>query len=353
MRTSFFRWVIVNLLVVGLAAPWALLPAAAQQQTQGQQKPPEKKPDQEYALSVEVPVVNVDVVVTDNRGNYVSGLKKENFRILEESVPQTITNFAPTDAPITMVLLIEFSKLGYEYFAYKSRIYAYEFLRQLNKDDWVALMSYDLKPRIEVDFTQNKSEVQSHLARMYFPGFSESNMFDAVIDVTERLEDVKGKKAILLMGSGLDTFSRKTLDDALKQLKQTDVTIFAVGVARDFWEYYDNRGLMSGQTRMSFLQAENQLGAFARITGGRAWFPRFDGEMPGIFSDVASALRNQYSLGYTPSKPAHDGKYRKIKVLLVGDDGNPLIIKDQHGKNVKYVVYAREGYTPPKAGVAD
>lgn len=346
--------VLLTALLILPATQTAVFAQQQQKPAQGQQQKPAQQPQQptdEFAISLEVPVVTVDVVVTDNRGTYVTGLAKENFRVLEDGVPQQVTNFAPTDAPITIVVLIEFSKLGYEYFAYKAVDSAWLFLNQLKKDDWVALVSYDLKTRIEVDFTQNKGEIQQHLQRMYFPGFSEANLFDAVIETVDRLEDVKGKKAILVLASGLDTFSKNTLDDTLKKLKQTDVTIFSVGVARDFWEYFDNRGSLGAVSRMNFLQAENQLSAFARMTGGRSWHPRFSGELPGIFEDVAAALRNQYRLGYVPSTYKRDGKFRRIKVELVNEQGTPLEFRDQKNKKVKMVVYAREGYQTPKGTI--
>jgi VWFA-related protein len=251
------------------------------------------------------------------------------------------------------VLLVEFSKLGFEYFAYKARDAAYDFLRQLNQNDWVALETFDLKPRVEVDFTRDKQEVRQALAHLVFPGFSEANLFDAIYDTVDRLQDVKGKKSIFILASGYDTFSKHTLDQTIKRLRQTDVTIFAVGVARDFFEYYEARGYYSGAARVGYYQAENQLRSFAQMTGGRAWFPRFDGELPSIFREVAASLRNQYSLAYTPSSRARDGKFHKIKVELVNPDGGPLVVVDQKGKKQKYVVYARDGYVAPKGGVAD
>ncbi|MGH9861244.1 MAG: VWA domain-containing protein, partial [Candidatus Acidiferrales bacterium] len=262
MQKIMLRAILAVILAAGMLLPAGQLTALAQQPPPPppqQPQEPQQQPQDEFAISLEVPVVAVDVVVTDNRGTYVSGLSKENFRVLEDGVPQQITNFTPTDAPITIVVLIEFSKLGYEYFAYRAVDSAWLFLNQLKKDDWAALVSFDLKTRIEVDFTQNKAEIQQHLQRMYFPGFSEANLFDALIDTVDRLEDVKGKKAVLVLASGLDTFSKHTLDDTLKRLKQTDVTVFTVGVARDFWEYFDNRGQLGAIGRMSFLQAENQL----------------------------------------------------------------------------------------------
>jgi hypothetical protein len=101
------------------------------------------------------------------------------------------------------------------------------------------------------------------------------------------------------------------------------------------------------------LQGENQLKTFSQLTGGYAWFPQFDGEIPGIFHDITAYLRNQYSLSYTPTTGANDGKFHKVKIELVQPDGSPLAVTDQKGKKQKVVVYAREGYTAVKGGVGD
>ncbi|MBI3483872.1 MAG: VWA domain-containing protein [Acidobacteria bacterium] len=358
MRTTCARAILFGVLAAVLAFPPGDVFVLAQQQPQ---KPPQdqkkEKPEGEFALSVEVPLVNVDVVVTDNNGGFLNGLKRENFRVLEDGVPQTVTNFAPTDAPITMVLLIEFSRLGRGIFAYYSTVMAQDFLRQLKPEDWIALVSYDLKTRIEVDFTRNKGEVERTLMSMYFPGFSEACLHDAVLETLDRLQDVKGKKSILILGTGLDTFSKKSLDDVLKRLRETDVTIYTVVAGKAYMEYLDARGAFNGTwgfiDRMNLLQAENEMRTYASMTGGRSWAPRFEGEWPGIFSDVAASLRNQYSIGYTPSNRVRDGKLRKIKVQLVDSNGAPLVVQDQKGKKVKYVIYAREGYLAPKPGISN
>lgn len=303
-------------------------------------------------ISVEVPVVTLDVVATTQHGDIIPGLKKENFRVLEDGQPQAITNFGPTDAPITMVILMEFSARGYDWFAYQAKYWADALFPNLNQKDWIALVTFDLHPRTEVDFTQNKDEVRAALYHLYFPGFSESNVFDALLDTLDRLKDVKGKKSILLLATGVDTFSKHTLDQTLKLIRGTDVTIFSVGLDKPFTNWVD---LHTGGTRahMDYLQGENQLKTFSSMSGGFAWFPQFDGEIPGIMREVAEFLRHQYSLTYTPSNRAPDGKYRKIKVELVAPDGSPLVVTDQKGKKQKWVVYAREGYTAPKGGVGD
>lgn len=329
--------------------------APAQPQPKPQEKagPPKKTEDAGVTISVEVPIVTLDVVATTTNGDIIPGLKKENFRILEDGVPQSITNFAPTDAPITMVLLLEFSNVFGGWFSGQAKYWSDALFPNLNQKDWIALVTYDMKPHMEVDFTQNKDEVRQSIYRLYFPGFSESNMFDAILDTVDRLKDVKGKKSILVMSSGLDTFSKHTFDQTMKLLRQTDVTIFAVGVDKPISNYLELHRALGNMTRMDFLQGENELKTFTKMTGGFAWFPQFDGELPGIMREVAAFLRHQYSLTYSPTNHTPDGKFRKVKVELVAPDGGPLTVTDQKGKKQKIVVYAREGYQAPKGGVGD
>jgi VWFA-related protein len=315
--------------------------------------PPQQKPPEAGAsISVEVPVVTLDVIAATQHGDLLTGLKKENFRVIDEGAPQTITNFGATDAPITIVMLMEFSSRGYyDWFAYQAKYWADAFFPNLKQKDWVALVTFDMKTRTEVDFTQDKMEVRNALYHLYFPGFSESNVFDAILETSERMKDVKGKKSILLLATGVDTFSKHTFDQTMKQLRQSDVTIFCVGLDKPYINYIESRG--SRGSHMDYLQGENQMKTFATLTGGYAWFPQFDGEIPGIFQTIVAFLRNQYSLSYTPTTGANDGKFHKVKIELVQPDGSPLIVNDQKGKKQKVVVYAREGYTAVKGGVGD
>ncbi len=333
-------------------------PSSAPGQAQPPSQPPVPAASQDsdsqqpgYAISMTVPVVNVDVVVTDNDGNYLTGLKKENFRLTEDGAPQTITNFSTADAPITVVVLVEYSRRAYGWYLYTARSWADVFLHQLKPSDWVALESFALRPNVEVDFTHNISEVEQGLINLVLPTFSESVIYDALLDTMDRMHDVKGKKSILVLASGEDTFSRHTLNDTLARLKETDVSVYCVGVGEQFALETDMHG-GNGTGNLNYLQAQNQLKAFSQLTGGRTWFPRFQGEIPGVMSDVAASLRNQYSLGYSPTNQSTDGKYRKIKVELVEPDGSPLTVTNQKNKKVKYQVYARQGYVAPKAGAA-
>ena len=326
---------------------------ALPQSASGQQQETEEK-QSGYSISVTVPVVNVDVVVTDNDGNYLTGLKKENFCILEDGQRQTISNFDTTEAPITTVMLLEYSKLGSEWFLENAKNWGRAFLRQLKPTDWVALTSFSMRPKVEVDFTHSQPEIEQALASMIYPGFSEANLFDALGDTLDRLNHVKSRKSILILASGLDTFSRTNLDEVLDQLRQSDVTVYVVGVAEQFFLAEEMRGGVSSVGRLTYYQAQSRLRSFAELTGGRAWFPKFEGEIPGIMGDIAARIRSQYSLAYTPTNKSMDGKYRKIKVELLAVDGSPLTtVVDRNGKKRKVVVYARQGYLAPKSDLSD
>ena len=303
----------------------------------------ENMPD--YSIRVDVPVVNLDVLVTTKDGQTVPGLKADNFKIMEDGAPQKIATFNQTEAPITAVLLVEYAatNLGYMYDALNA---SYTFASGLKKDDWVAVVSYDLKPQILVDFTQDKRAIMGALNMLRIPGFSERNLFDALFDTIDRCERIDGKKYIILVSSGRDTFSKLNLDQIIKKVKSTkDVTIYAISIGWQTRELLDAMGRVSGITQVDWLQADNQLNTFARLTGGRAYFPRFQGELPELFHDIASDIRNQYSISYHPTNAKLDGTYRKLKVELQAPDGGPLHVRDQKGKELKYIVYAREGYT--------
>jgi VWFA-related protein len=296
----------------------------------------------DYSMRVDVPLVNVDVQVMTKNGFFVPGLKKENFRVLEDGVPQKVTSFSQGEAPITAVLLVEFASTNYR-FIYDSLNASYTFANSLKPNDWIAVVSYDMKPRMLVDFTQNKGEVYGALHQLQMPLFSETNVFDALYDTLDRLDRVEGRKYIILIGTGYDSFSKLTLDRALKKVKETpNVGIFTISTGEALRLVAEPS--MGAIARLDFLQADNQMHAFATMTGGWWYKPRFEAELPEIFRDVASRIRSQYSIAYHPSNAKQDGTYRKIKVELVNENGGPLQV-NVNGKPNKVSIIAREGYT--------
>lgn len=318
--------------------------------------PPPERPKKiegmpDYSIKVDVPLVTVPVSVTTKDGQFIPNLQEQNFRISEDGIAQTITSFNKTDAPITAVLLVEFAATNYA-FMYDAWQASAVFATQLKKEDWVAVISYDMKPHILTDFTQDKREVAAAVNTLRIPGFAETNLFDALYDTLDRVDRIEGRKFVILVTTGVDTFSRLNLDQTMKKIRATkDVTIFPISVGFAIRERYESVGRAAPHGmgipvgNMDYLQADNEMNTFAKMTGGRAYFPRFEAELPEIFRDVLGDIRNQYLLTYHPTNPKLDGSYRKLKVEVVAPDGGALKVRDQKGKDVKYLVVAREGYT--------
>jgi VWFA-related protein len=310
-------------------------------------KNPEGMPD--FSLRVDVPNVQVPVLVTTKDGQFIPGLHKENFKVLEDGIPQNIANFSQqTDAPVTAVLLVEFSSRNY-YFIYDAIRASYYFADSLKPNDWIAVIAYDMKPTILADFTQDKREVYGALGQLQIPGFSETNIFDALYDTLDRLDKIEGRKYVILVASGIDTFSKINYDKILKKIQATpNVGIFSVSTGeayRQWMETHYGSHPEFGAYNLNYLQADNEMNTVAKMTGGRWYHPRFEGEFPEIFRDIASDIRNQYVITYKPTNSKQDGTFRKLKVELQAPDGGPLTVKDQKGKNLKPVVVARDGYT--------
>ena len=293
------------------------------------------------ALSIDVDVVSFDVVVTDQSGNPVGGLEKRHFKIFDDNEEQNVSNFSSTDAPLTVVVLAEFSNtFGYYFDDVVGP--AAGFINSLRPDDWAALIAFDIRPEILTDFTKNKNELFDGLRRMRYPAYRETCLYDAVYDTLQRLDNVDGKKAIFLLSTGLDTnISKHTYGEALKKAETSDTMIYSVGMGQFARLYYER--YMSNLDQITFLQADNVMRSLAEATGGASWFPRFPGEYPGIYQMVSANLRNQYSLGFVPKVRKVDGKQHKLRVevpnLDVNGDGKPDKLKVRHKK----------GYYAPKS----
>jgi Ca-activated chloride channel family protein len=302
-------------------------------------------------FSTDATTVTVDTAVLDNKGHFIPKIGKSYFRVLEDNVPQQLTGYAIGEGPMTIALVVEFSARFQSYYSsawFQTLNASYGFLRTLKPDDYLAVVAYDLRPEILSDFSVNRADAQDALSRLRIPGFSEANLFDALTFTADRMEDIEGRKAIVLLSSGIDTFSKQTFDQTRKALQNSGVPIYAIGLMQAMRAIAEARG-MSNSAELDFLQADNQMRTFSKETGGMSFFPHFDGEMPGIFNLIAEGLRNQYVLSYSPSNQTRDGKLRKIKVELIDPATNqPLIIKDEKNKPIKYQVVAKSGYKAPR-----
>lgn len=332
-------------------APKKIEPAPA---TAPEAKKPERiNPNDIYTLSTSTNLVNLDVMIKDNNGNPISGFGRKNFRVFDDGVQQTVSNFGTVEAPITLTMLIEFTSKQWQYL-YLALEDAYQFLNFIQPKDWVAVVSFDMKPQMISDFTQDRSEVKGALDQLRIPGFAEVNLYDGLAWTIDRMKDVQGRKAILLVATGCDTFSKLNYDQFLKIVKASDTAIYPVSIMEMLAvRYGDNIPCGPGTggfgSSMNAIMARNALTTIANDSGGQAYFPRFDAELPSAYEQVAGQLRTQYSLGFIPTNPAKDGRYHKLKVEVVDESGNPLRIPDKKGKPIKYRVVSREGYYAPKS----
>jgi VWFA-related protein len=387
MKAKCRRWILTSALAAAcLLGLWILAEAPslkAQSQQDGQQPPassgpksnpgetvlipkktppkpppteskPEKiNPNDIYTLSTSTNLVNVGVLVTDKDGDPIPGLRKGNFRVYDDGVEQAISNFGIAKVPMTITMLIEFSS-QYWQFLYLALEYSHQFVRYMQPQDWVAVIDFDMKPHILTDFTHDPGQVDGALNTLHYPEFSEVNLYDALAFTLDRMKNIQGRKAILLIATGCDSFSKLTYGDALKIVKASDTVIYPVSIYEMLTVRYGNNvpcgpGMPGYGASMNPLQARNALQTFAQYTGGQAYFPRFEGELPGIYQQIDGQLRTQYSLGFVPTNPTRDGRFHKLRVDLVGPQGQPLKIVNQKGKKVKYRVVARDGYYAPKS----
>ncbi len=316
---------------------------------------PPTKPTQEdtngEVIKVETNVVSVDVVVYDKKsGKIFTNLKPTNFTVLEDGVKQDVTNFSPSDGAITMVMVLEYSRvigpLVYEVLEPAAQFVE----RFVQPKDYVSIVPFDIRPKVLNDFSNDPAELRSSISLLYknVPAFSESNLFDTMkfvikggkLDGEEYtgLEEVQGRRAILLIALGIDTFSKINYDQTRKIVEGAGVPVYVIGIGNFFYKRYD--GQMAPETSMTFLQAFNTLKTFAKSSGGEYYGVTFPGEIPTTLRSISALMRNQYSLGYEPTNTRREGKRRKVEILVdVNGDGQP--------DNKDLVVQYRPSYTEP------
>jgi VWFA-related protein len=282
--------------------------------------------------------------------SFVPGLKPSNFRVYEDGVQQKVEGFKRTEAPITALILMEYSARGMG-FRIQALNAALAFAQQLRPQDYIAMMTFDLNTHIITDFTQDKQQLQQGMIMLenevYMPAaFSESDVFDALNESIDRLERVEGQKYIVLIATGIDTFSKLTFDKIEKRVKAArDITIDTISTDAFFEAMTEGRGgMMGGMRDMSYLQADNEMKSFSDWTGGMHFAPRFVGEMPDDVKAINENIRAKYELIYHPTNAKLDGTFRKIRVELVDDEGQPLRMQDEKKKPLKYDIITRDGY---------
>src|SRR3989440_1125026 len=247
------------------------------------------------------------------------------------------------------------------------------FLSQFIKaEDYVSVIAYDMRPTPLTDFTNDPTRIQQVISLLLRnqPAFRDSNLYDALKltlvggrgdtvvleNAKERTTQYSGmvaipggrRKAVVVVASGLDTFSKINLDTARKIVQNAGIPIYIIGTGQLFIKKYGDlmdpdrgtniRGIPID--RMTFLQADNTMKTFAKESGGAYYPVTFEGELPNVLGSINALLRNQYSLGFNPGDK-HDGKQHKLVVKVDVDGDGKYDDKD-------YIVQSRQIYNAPK-----
>jgi Ca-activated chloride channel homolog len=308
-----------------LLASLLLLPAgvrvAAQQPAQ-QPAPlpqPHQPSAQPYAVQASVERVNVDAAVSDSRGKFVTGLKREQFHVFDNGSEQPILDFSSIDAPARVLLVVETSPAVY-LLSDEHQAAALRMLDGLSPADYVAFGIYSDGFRPILGFTQNKTAVAQALAQLQFGlGFAQLNLFGSL---SSAMDDVLvtpipdasagGKTAIVLLSTGLsDVQTPQAREHVAGQLQVSGIAVYTVALGGNLRS--PGTKTAGGQAAaQAFQQADTDLRAIAESSGGLAFFPKTGKDLAGAYAEVAETLRHLYSLAIAP--PVHDGKVHALRV---------------------------------------
>ncbi len=306
MRTDFRSRAALRLLAFALLFP--ILRAPAQENPAPQPEP----------IRVSVDRVNVGVIVTDSRGKFVEGLRREEFHVFDDGVEQPITDFAAMREPAQVLLLVEAGPAVY--FLEASHLQAAQaLLNGLSTGDRVAVVKYDQTPQPLLDFTPDKQAAAGALANVrYYLGFGTLNLSRSLSTVLDWLTRVQGKKTIVLLSTGIDTSPPNQREAVLARLKTSDVRILAISLSGGLRNPPGGNSKASPEktaaAAQGFAEADRLLALMTETTGGRVYFPNSAKDFAAVYAEIAQLVRHEYSLAFAP--PAHDGKIHAIEVRV-------------------------------------
>ncbi len=323
---------------------------ASAQEKQDKQDP---KDDRSSTIRVDTDLVSIDIVVTDSSGNRGSaGLRAEDFLIYEDGVRQKITNFSTTDVPFNLVMLIDTSGSTRDQILLMRRA-ARRFLDELRPNDRIAVIQFNREVELLKDLTSDRSKIESALSLLR-PG-SGTSFYDALqLSIDEVLKKVDGRKAIIALTDGVDSYGYSTYEQVTPELEQSRASVYFLeldtegftetGMMRDckernhfrfsekqlkkYVKEYLEGGSESDYTehcslpslermqinRRLYQSARREIREIARRNGGRVYPVKQTEQLDPAYSQIAAELRTQYSIAYYPSNEKHDGKWRALKV---------------------------------------
>ncbi len=239
--------------------------------------------------------VLVTASVTDDDRRFVSGLTRDDFRVLEDDVPQTIIDFAQETRPITLAILIDTSGSMREEIDMVQGA-AVSFVETLRPEDRALVIDFDENVYLLQELTNDHDLLRAAIEGTDAEGGTA--FYDAMFAAYRRLKKIVGRKAIVLLTDGADTNSRFSFQRIVEWTRTNDVSVYSIGL---------------GATVLD-VGVRGSLKQIAEDTGGRSYFPGSGGGLEEIYRQIATDLRSQYYLTYASTNLASDGSWRKIRV---------------------------------------
>ena len=279
-----------------------------------------QEPAQTIRVSVER--VNVGAIVTDARGHFVEGLRREDFHVFDNGIEQPLTGFATIEETAQVLFLIESGPavvfLGRSHFRAAETL-----LNSLSPDDRVAIASYSRDPELLFDFTPDKTMARLALENLNFmAGFGDLNLSSSLASAVDWLATLPGKKTVVVLSTGLDTSPPEKWPAIQEKLKTADVRILAVSLSGEFRKPVKHKKLSPQEredralVKKGFAAADQSLRELSLASGGRVYFPKNQKEFDRAYAEIARLVRHEYSLAFMP--PAHDGQLHSITVKVEG-----------------------------------
>jgi VWFA-related protein len=297
--------------------------------------------------------VTIKFQVQDPNGYFLPNIRRDNFAVYEDGVRQNPVTVDVEHAPVTVALLLEFGGRYHELSQSTGREVAEIarlFLDRLRNDDKIAIFTYGSKLQTLADFNLSRDEDQKALDQLGTPPDSELNFYDALAGTIDRMRTITGRKAIIAISSGLDTFSKASYQQVLQAAQASETTIYAIGLIRMIQREASVYGTAAPFARIDWDSAERQLEELAKASGGRAYVPDSDLQVPAIYDDLMENLRVRYVITYVSSNTSTAGPPRNIRVELIDPaTGGPLVIHDASGKVVASKIYLQASYIPKSA----
>ncbi|HSE25928.1 MAG TPA: VWA domain-containing protein [Pyrinomonadaceae bacterium] len=315
--------------------------------------------DSDEVVKVETNLTNIFFTAADKNKRFLSNLKAEDIRVLEDGQEQAVFTFQTNiDLPLSLAILIDTS-FSEERTLPDEKIAARAFLEDVLRPsrDEAAIVSFTGETTLEQGFTGNLERLRRAIDHVEFvppsgyigggvvvngtPPISGTNqsiagstaIWDAVWATSEELIGASAehtRRAIILLTDGDDTSSRMKMHEAIERAQKADALIYAIGIG----------------DRYTYNVDEGSLRKIAEQTGGRAYFPRHERDLRDAFAQIQKDLREQYLVAYSPSNKQRDGSYRRIEIQLVNPD-----LKQQNIKlNYRSGYFAKTvgGETPPR-----